>query len=110
MKLNDLPAELRPKYQNRVREDNRLIFGLRDDYALLADLNDPLGVAFEMKNKQLTDILKKRNTSIFAHGSNPLSVADYRKVKDNLAGFMADAAASANIDYFVPQFPQENIL
>ncbi|HNS56121.1 MAG TPA: TIGR02710 family CRISPR-associated CARF protein [Smithellaceae bacterium] len=110
MKLNDLPAGLRPKYHNRVREDNRLIFGLRDDYALLADLNDPVGAAFEMKNKQLTDTLKKRNTSIFAHGSNPLSAADYRKVNENLAGFITDASASANINYCIPQLPQDNIV
>jgi CRISPR-associated protein (TIGR02710 family) len=110
MKLNDLPSELRPKYQNRVREGNRLVFGLRDDYALLADLNDPLGLAFEMKSKQIMDTLKKRNNSIFAHGSNPLSSADYRKVKEMLAGFMAYVAAGANIDYCVPQLPQENIV
>jgi CRISPR-associated protein (TIGR02710 family) len=110
MTLGNLPAEIRPKYQTRVRENNRLLLGLRDDYALLADLNDPVGILFASRSRKITDILKKRNDSIFAHGVRPLSDSDYRKVKETLAGFIEESAAANNIEYRVPQLPQEGIL
>jgi len=110
MKLGNLPAEIRPKYQTRVRENNRLLLGLRDDYALLADLNDPIGTLFESRSRKITDILKKRNDSIFAHGVRPLSDSDYRKVKETLAGFIEESAAANGIEYCVPQMPQEGIV
>lgn len=110
MKLTDLPSELRPKYSTRVRENNRLLLGLRDDYTLLACLNDPAGILYESRNKKITDILKKRNDSIFAHGVHPLSDGDYRKVKEVLAGFIAECALANDIEYVVPQLPQEGII
>lgn len=110
MKLGDLPADIRQKYQSRVRRDNRLPLGLRDDYALLLDLNDPLGILFESKSRKITDTLNKRNDSIFAHGIRPLSDSDYRKVKEVLAGFIAEGASATGIDYRVPQLPNEGII
>lgn len=110
MKLSDLPAELRPKYASRVRENNRLPLGLRDDYALLADMNDPVGVRFAGRSKKITDILKKRNDSIFAHGIHPLADSDYRKVKETLAGFIAECASEIGIEYVVPQLPREGMI
>lgn len=110
MTPGNLPAEIRPKYQTRVRENNRLLLGLRDDYALLADLNDPMGVLFESRSRKITDILKKRNDSIFAHGVRPLSDSDYRKVKETLAGFIEESAVKNGIEYRVPQMPQEGLV
>lgn len=110
MKLSDIPAEIRLKYQSRVRENNQLLLGLHDDYALLAELHDPVGVEYESKSKRIKDILKKRNDSIFAHGIHPLSESDYLKVKNSLVGFIRDCASKIGIDYEIPQLPQEGIV
>ncbi len=110
MKLGDLPAEIREKYKSRVREHNRLLLGLRDDYVLLADLHDPVGHLYESYSKKITDVLKKRNDSIFAHGVQPLSDHDYRKVKEVLVGFIEKCAAAAQIDHCIPQLPSEGFI
>ncbi|HOU57673.1 MAG TPA: TIGR02710 family CRISPR-associated CARF protein [Smithellaceae bacterium] len=110
MKLADLPAELRPKYASRTRENNKLLIGLREDYALLADLNDTVGIRYENSSKKITDILNKRNKSIFAHGVQPLSEGDYRKVRETLAGFIADCASAVKIEYLMPQMPREGLI
>ncbi len=110
MKLGDLPAEIREKYKSRVRDNNRLLLGLRDDYALLADLHDPVGNLYESNSKKITDILKKRNDSIFAHGVQPLTDHDYRKVSDTLVGFIDKSAKEVQIDYCILQLPREGII
>jgi hypothetical protein len=110
MKLSDLPAELQQKYSSRVRENGRLLLGLHDDYILLADLNDPVGIRYQSRSKKITDILKKRNESIFAHGVQPLSDSNYRNVREVLADFIAECASAINIEYAMPQLPREGLI
>lgn len=108
--LNDLLEELRPEYQGRVREANKLIMGLKEDYELLARHDDSVGKIFVQNSGRILDALKRRNQSIGAHGLKPLGEDDYRFVKDVLKRFLEDAAQNAGIDILIPQFPQELIL
>ena len=108
--LQDLPENLRAAYTCRVRDDGRLILGLRDDYELLARHDDPAGVLFMTNQRKLLDALKRRNEGIGAHGLKPLSEEDYRYVKGVLTTFVDNATRDAGIDVRIAQLPREGIV
>lgn len=108
--LTNLPENLQKQYMSRVREKNKLVLGLQEDYELLSKLNDPVGQKYFQQKKEIKDALSYRNNSISAHGLKPLDENDYRYVKDTLQGFIESASKEINIDFKIPQFPQEGIL
>lgn len=108
--IKDLPAEIRSKYESRVRDDKKLLLGLRDDYELLVDVDDPVGSIYARHRGKIIDTLRKRNDSIFAHGITPLGQSDYIRVKDILSVYIADCAQAIKVEYTLPQFPQEGII
>lgn len=110
LKLTDLPDNLRPVYKTRVRDNNRLLLGLHDDYELLLKLNDPVGTQYALQKYKIINVLKKRNDSIFAHGLKPLEQIDYREVRKVLGGFIDEASKAISISCTIPQFPQEGIV
>lgn len=110
LQLTDLPDNLRTEYKTRVRDNNKLLLGLRDDYELLFKLNDPVGTQYDLQRKKIINVLKKRNESIFAHGLKPLEQIDYHEVRGVLGGFIDTTASTIGIDYSIPQFPQEGIV
>jgi len=107
MKLENLPDSLRLEYKGRVRDYGRIMLGLRDDYLLLNRLNDPVGIAYKRVEKRFDDALTRRNTSIGAHGINPLGREDYVFADEILRGFIVSTARESEIDIFVPQMPRE---
>lgn len=78
--IDDLPKDIRPKYQEKAQKapDGRLRLGLAGAYELLEDLGDPLGKDFRKlygkwpKWGKLHDALERRNGSLLAHGLNPI--------------------------------------
>ncbi len=68
-----LPAERQHAWRGRTEVEGRLRLGLRQDYELLRDLGDPLGVAFcaayAEEDSTLRKRLEQRNASILAHGT-----------------------------------------
>jgi len=108
--LKDLPEHLRAAYGDRVRDEGRLIFGLRDDYELLARHDDPVGILFEKNRRKILDALKRRNEGIGAHGLTPLGEEDYRYVHGVLTAFLDNAAQDGGIEFRIAQLPREGIV
>lgn len=107
--LTDLPEDLRREYESRIREDNKLILGLKEDYELLLKLKDPVGRKYDEQKSKIIDALSKRNNSIGAHGLEPLGEGDYRNVKETLHGFIENISKEIAIDIQIPQLPKEGI-
>lgn len=69
--LEKLPLELRGKYAQFKNKDDKIELSLYKAYALLSDLNDPIGNKF-VQDKEIKEFLHMRNHSILAHGFNPI--------------------------------------
>ena len=110
LKLDQLPPHLREEYQARVKDDGRLLFGLREDYELLYKLHDPLGLVYDQRKEKVIDAIKRRNHSIYAHGLTPMAEEDYNKVWGTLNTFITELAKAINITLELPQLPREEIL
>jgi hypothetical protein len=110
LRINDLPENLREGYKSYVREGEKIILGLREDYELLYKLDDPLGKKFKENEGKIINSLTRRNLSISAHGLNPLSEEDYLFVKSVLKDFILDTSKLLNIDLQILQLPQRGIL
>ena len=109
--LEKIPSDIRSRYE-RMREINQLRgggaelkLGLMDDYKLLAELKDPLGVEFSRLQNRLLDALKKRNYSILAHGSEPLDSDDYADMYRVTLGLIKGGLDALDVDLTIPQFP-----
>jgi CRISPR-associated protein (TIGR02710 family) len=88
-----LLESMRTECQPRIRKDGTVSFGLQEDYRLLRELGDPLGVRFAELG--LDDFrrtpLNARNNSILAHGFSRVSegtIGALRKSALELAGFI----------------------
>ena len=109
MKLEQLPEHLQEAYERHTR-DNKLMLGLRDDYELLLKLGDPFGKKYKEKEGSILNALNKRNSSIGAHGKNPLNEEDYHLVKNKLMGFILESANEIGLDMGIKQLPGRGIL
>ena len=88
-----LPESMRAECQPRIRRDGTISFALQEDYRLLRELADPLGVRFARLG--LDDFkrtpLNVRNNSILAHGFSRVSegtIEALRKSALELAGLI----------------------
>ena len=72
-KLDDIS-----KYEVEKDKDGVIRLALRKSYELLQDLRDDLGGVVE--DKELMDLLTRRNSSILAHGVKPVSREDAEKL------------------------------
>lgn len=77
--LERVPAFAREQYQKR-KEGKRPI-GLREGYKLLRQLGDDVGCGF-FNDKRLMDLLYMRNSSILAHGFQPITREKLGEVKE----------------------------
>jgi len=108
--LESIPETFREIYQNRVRDNGKLILGLNDVYELLGKLGDPVGEHYVKNRERVLNALVKRNNSLFAHGTTPLTEEDYGLVKETLEGFLKSEAQIVGIDLGMPQLPQSEII
>lgn len=69
--LNKIPEHLREEYEKLRDEKGKIKIGLFKDYELLKEKGDELGGKF-FGNKRLQDLLSSRNSSILAHGLEPV--------------------------------------
>jgi len=104
--LDSLPEGLRDKYRSYA-EKGILKIGLIQDYKLLSDLKDPVGLLFQKYKEKMLDTLRRRNYSILAHGLSPLREIEYNDVRGTINGFIEKAAAELKVDFRVPQLPRE---
>ncbi len=105
--LNNIPENLRSEYEPFVRDNGKVLLGLRESFGLLNRLNDPVGRLFETKSNAVIDGLKTRNNSILAHGIKPVDREGYEKVWETLHGFISEALDLAEGRLDVPQFPRD---
>jgi len=99
VRVERLPSELRKLWAAR-ESDGVVTLGLRDNYDLLAALEDPIGTRFQSVGLYGTESpLVARNRSILAHG--------FERVSDKVFGRLWTAALSlAEIDETsLPWFP-----
>ena len=66
----------------RIREDGKIKIGLVQDYLLLNELNDDLGIYFVENRSKINNLTVKRNNSILAHGLESQSKEDFDKFLD----------------------------
>lgn len=78
--LDRIPDFVQEKYQKKMK-NSKIAIGLREGYKLLRELNDDLGGLFISDNR-LFDLLNKRNSSILAHGFEPITGERVEEVKE----------------------------
>lgn len=98
--LASLPAGAQRIF-NQPGPDGKIKLGLVRAYELLQALNDPLGLAFAAKRTRLLDALLIRNQSILAHGTRPVSAADWQSIQAEIAGFIL-----AGLEQGLKQMPE----
>jgi len=108
--LKELDEELRPEYRKYMKENDRLLLGLREDYELLYKMKDPIGKEFKENEGSLLNALNYRNSSILAHGITPLEEEDYNFVNERLKGFILKAAKKIDLHLELKQLPQGEII
>jgi len=109
IKREQLLEHLQEAYKKHIRDD-KLMLGLRDDYELLLKLGDPFGKKYKEKEGNILNALNKRNSSIGAHGKNPLGEEKYHLVKNKLTGFILESANDVGLDMEIEQMPGREIL
>ncbi len=110
--LDRLPPSVRPRYE-KIRELSQsrgegaeVKLGLLEDYALLVELDDPLGQVFKPREKRLREALKRRNHSILAHGGKPIGQEGYEQMHSVVQELVTEGLAALGIRLSAPQFPR----
>ncbi len=102
-----LPDGLRKKYEAlRDPSDGKIKLGLRQDYELLAELDDPLGRVYRQHENALLNVLSRRNNSILAHGKIPLTKGDYQEAAQLIETMVRQGLGELGVRWQAPQFPQ----
>ena len=112
LNIDKLPAELKNKYsKHKDSKDNKVKLSLHQDYELLFDVNSNLGKTFkqEYETGGLRKVISSRNNSILAHGFNPVSEENYRKILVKVEKLIRIVVP--DIDYLLDKvkFPQIKI-
>ena len=75
LRQKGLDAETINKYINSNENNSRIKVGLNSGYEILKDLDDEIGKKF-IEDKEMKNLLSKRNYSILAHGTNSICKND----------------------------------
>ena len=59
--LKELEEELRPEYSKYMKENDKLLLGLKEDYELLYKMKDDIGKEFKENEGSLLNALNYRN-------------------------------------------------
>jgi len=72
-----LPNRLREEYERKRDAEGKIKLGVHGSLTLLQEIEDPLGKLKE--EAEFKDLLKRRNSSILAHGLEPVGERVYRR-------------------------------
>lgn len=88
------------------RTNGKILLGVKEDYRLLNELNDPLGLKFYEKENTYLHILSERNNSILAHGLHPTDKENYEKFEKLVLDIAEEL--TVQIDNFIDEtkFPK----
>ncbi|WP_165072569.1 TIGR02710 family CRISPR-associated CARF protein [Desulfovibrio sp. ZJ200] len=78
--LDRVPASIRDEWRPLADAEGVARVGLEKSYQLLAALNDPLGKSFQAHGDALKKTLQSRNSSLLAHGYDPIGKEKYEKL------------------------------
>ncbi len=107
--LEGVPEDLREDYA-KLGGDGKVKIGLDRAYRLLAGLKDPVGEFYMGNEGRIKNALLRRNSSILAHGTDPISENEYRQVKEILVGFIEMCFKVMDIVVDLRQFPGGSIV
>jgi hypothetical protein len=79
--------------------------GLRADYELLAQLEDPLGLFYQEWQQRLLDVLGHRNASILAHGLDPITHESWEHMWQITSEYVEKGLQILGAQSKAPQFP-----
>ena len=82
VKQEQIPESLREELLKECKNDReeRIQLPLHKSYLLLEALGDPLGRGYAAAETELAKILSIRNTSLLAHGFEPVKQETYEKM------------------------------
>ncbi|MGL4670581.1 MAG: TIGR02710 family CRISPR-associated CARF protein [Methanobacteriaceae archaeon] len=97
------------KLKNKKGIDGKIRIGLKDNFILLDNLENSLGIKFMENKNKFYNTLKHRNQSILAHGLNPKFELDYKEFKKLV--FDLAKELEPQIEYFMKdaKFPKLNL-
>ena len=103
---NDIPLELRDQFKKYMEEDKvkktvYYKFGLNATLSLLSVIDPKYNQKYQGYQKQLGILMKIRNNSILAHGSEPISKDTYDKMLEFVLSF-AEISKDEVVSY--PEF------
>lgn len=98
--LDRVPESIREEWLPLADAEGNARVGLERSYQLLAALDDPLGMAFQQRARELKKTLEARNQSLLAHGYVPIGKEKYEKLLAAALEFLSTDAAS------LPAFPE----
>ena len=81
--------------------------GLFKAYKILEAKEDKIGILFGEREKRILNAIKARNFSILAHGTEPITEEEYKKVEGEIRGFIENALESVGVKPDIPQFKVE---
>lgn len=83
-----IPATLREEYQQKYESNGKLKLGCTAVFRLLKEKQIPRGIAYFQADPPMNKLLSARNTSILAHGMQPIKQETYESLHDKLLLFL----------------------
>ncbi len=108
--LSSVNAEVALNYQGFVGKGGKVLLGLDKTYGLLFDLGHPVGQMYQEQRNKILNALSRRNNSILAHGTVPLTENDFEEVYNIFVGFLKNCAKSMEVSLDHVQLPTERLL
>lgn len=109
--LEMLPDSVREECGKLRNERGKIQLGLFASYGLLAQLEDPVGLAFKANEGPLKRAMEMRNHSLLAHGFRPITPRDYEDIETIVSGFcrqqLDTLRGSRRILATAEQFPKD---
>jgi len=110
--IEKIPAGCRDVFKSKKNAgDEGIKTGLRESYELLTCLNkdDVLTKIYSDRKDKLNDILKIRNSSLFAHGFQPIPKEEYNKFHTFIEGLLTEFFSGINAKKYTKrcQFPSK---
>ncbi len=95
--LAQLPDALRTQWANRGRDGRAFMLALQDAYRVLLEFDDAVGRAFVTLGlaEDTRSPLVARNSSILAHGFQPVSRSAYQQLERCIGSLLAEAGVDA---------------
>jgi len=101
LKLELLPQGLAENYSFKGnKQAGAITIGLIQNFTLLSELNNPVGIVFNEYKDKIRAALNSRNNSLMAHGIIPVSETECQNIIDIVLSFIT--AALNNMDIETP--------